>query len=307
MRTSRRDSRNLRVPVASSRLKYRVASVNDLIQYLCEVAPHDTESLSLQIMACRKQVSHQDKLLQTQSPSGAWFTGNKRGPENCFHTALALMALRSTAAKGHVPLAVTRAFGWLDSMAGVENHWLWKWKFRYFDWHVRFDPNKSGWPWVEGTVSWVAPTAMVLLAHRAWQRESPRLATAQKMLLDRACPQGGWNAGNGEVFGVPLEPHPDFTSMALLALNGSFHRNLPTISKAQDYLSNRLIGTGSLYSLAWATLALNAWNHRGGPIFANRLRDRLAFIEFKSIPVYTLSLVSLACEDPTFSFTRGRI
>ena len=85
------------------------------------------------------------------------------------------MALRSTAIKGHVPLDVTRAFGWLDSMAGVENHWLWKWKFRYFDRHVRFDTNKSGWPWVEGTISWVAPTAMVLLAHRAWQRESLRL------------------------------------------------------------------------------------------------------------------------------------
>ena len=43
-----------------------------------------------------------------------------------------------------MPLAVSRAFAWLDSMAGVENHWLWKWKFRYFDRHVRFDTNKTG-------------------------------------------------------------------------------------------------------------------------------------------------------------------
>ena len=217
------------------------------------------------------------------------------------------MALRATATKGHLPLAVTRAFGWLDSMAGVENNWLWKWKFRYFDRHVRFDTNKSGWPWVEGTISWVAPTAMVLLAHRAWQRESPRLATAEKMLLDRACAAGGWNAGNSEVFGVPLEPHPDFTAMALLALRASSHRDMPIIAKSLDYLPDRLIRTGSLYSLAWTTLALNAWNHHGGSIFADRLRDRLAFIEPKSIPVHTLSLVSLACEDPPFSFTGGSI
>ena len=217
------------------------------------------------------------------------------------------MALRSTATEGHVPLAVTRAFAWLDSMAGVENHWLWKWKFRHFDRQVRFDTNKSGWPWVEGTISWVAPTAMVLLAHRAWQRESPRLATAEKMLLDRACPQGGWNAGTSEVFGVPLEPHPDFTAMALLALRGSSNRDLPIIAKSLDYLPHRLIVAGSLYSLAWTTLALSAWSHSGGPIIAQRLKDRLSGTNLTAVPVHTLSLLALACENPPFSFTGGRI
>ena len=29
---------------------------------------------------------------------------------------------------------------------------------------MRFDPNKYGWPWFSGTVSWVVPTAFSVLA-----------------------------------------------------------------------------------------------------------------------------------------------
>ena len=36
--------------------------------------------------------------------------------------------------------------------------------------------------------------------------------------MDRACPGGGWNAGNGVVYGTALAPHPDDTAIALLAL-----------------------------------------------------------------------------------------
>jgi hypothetical protein len=37
--------------------------------------------------------------------------------------------------------------------AGKEGNWLWKWKFRTTDHHVRFDPDKFGWPWFPDTVS----------------------------------------------------------------------------------------------------------------------------------------------------------
>lgn len=255
---------------------------------------------------CPNRVQRSGALLQSQHRSGAWSSGSDSGPENCFHTALALMALKLAASDAGIPLAVVRAFAWLDSMAGVENHWLWKWKFRYFDRQVRFDTSKTGWPWVEGTVSWVAPTAMVLLAHRAWQRDSARLAIAEAMLLDRACPQGGWNAGNSEVFGVPLDPHPDFTAMALLALRGSCRRDLPIIAKSLEYLQGRLVASKSIYSLAWATLALGTWSHCGAPVVAQRLHDRLAFADLTALPVHTLALVALACEAPPFSFIGGR-
>lgn len=190
-------------------------------------------------------------------------------------------------------------------MVGTENHWLWKWKFRLFDRQVRFDPTKTGWPWVEGTVSWVAPTAMALLAHRAWSRDSPRLLMATRMLLDRACPEGGWNAGNSEVFGVALDPHPDFTAMALLALHGVVDRNQPIISKSLDYLSLRLRKSESLYSLAWGVLALDWWSHNGSGDLTGRLRDRLASMDPSLVPVRTLALAVIACEPPSFLKSGG--
>jgi hypothetical protein len=37
---------------------------------------------------------------------------------------------------------------WLLSSAGKEANWLWKSKLCTADHHVRFDPDKFGWPWV---------------------------------------------------------------------------------------------------------------------------------------------------------------
>jgi hypothetical protein len=105
---------------------------------------------------------------------------------------------------------IDQALSWLESVRGIESHWFWRWKFRLVDRAVAFDPLKSGWPWFEGTISWVAPTAIALLALRAFGIQSVRVNGAEEMLLDRACPAGGWNAGNSVVMGVPLDPHPDF-------------------------------------------------------------------------------------------------
>ena len=49
-------------------------------------------------------------------------------------------------------------------------------------------------------------------------RAAERIRLGTEMLLDRACPAGGWNAGNGVVLGSPLKPHIDPTAIALLAL-----------------------------------------------------------------------------------------
>ena len=266
----------------------------------------DTESTSLQIMACRGRVDAKS-ILRSQRRSGAWSAMPDSGPENCFHTALALMALKASTTSREIPPPATRAFAWLDSIAGVEDHWLWKWKFRYFDRQVRFDPRKTGWPWVQGTVSWVAPTTMVILAHRAWSRKAPRLATAVQMILDRACPQGGWNAGNSEVFGVALDPHPDFTAMALIALQGRVEPSEPIIAKSLDYLAVRLKESRSLYSLGWAALALGAWGHREHDGMLIRSSRQLDAIDLAVVPARALAMAILAWDPPPFLRPGGRL
>lgn len=231
-----------------------------------------------------------------QRPDGAW-TGCTGGPPNTFVTALALLALRHT---GSDTSAAQRGLQWLEQAAGYENHWLWKWKFRYFDRQVKFDPAKTGWPWVPGTVSWVAPTALVLLAYSAWNRHSTRTASAVAMLLDRACPSGGWNSGNAMVFGVELDPHPDFTSMALLALCNPALKTSPEVTGGLDYLARRIGSVRSAYTLAWAAMALSAHGHPSASLAARALQSRQS--PWASEPTQALALSALAFEDPSFAF-----
>ena len=103
----------------------------------------------------------QDFLLRTQNPNGSWpvFPGDDQ--EGGWVTSLAVMALRDL-----VPAIPARlqGFHWLLNCAGKESNWFWKWKFRTADRHVRFDPDKYGWPWFPDTVSWVVPTAFAILA-----------------------------------------------------------------------------------------------------------------------------------------------
>ena len=103
----------------------------------------------------------QELLLHTQNPNGSWpaFAGDDT--DGAWVTSLAVMALQDV-----VPAISARSQGvhWLMSCAGKESNWFWKWKFRTADRHVRFDPDKYGWPWFPDTVSWVVPTAFAVLA-----------------------------------------------------------------------------------------------------------------------------------------------
>jgi hypothetical protein len=91
------------------------------------------------------------------------------------------------------------------------------------------------------------------------------------MLYDRICPQGGWNAGNGVVYGVPLAPHPDATALALLALLSETLNDFVTASL--DWLERRADTCFAPWSLAWTILALDAF---GRP--TELLTDRLSCI-----------------------------
>jgi hypothetical protein len=107
------------------------------------------------------------------------------------------------------------------------------------------------------------------------------------MLIDRACPGGGWNAGNGVVYGAAVAPHPDDTAIALLAL-----RDRPQVSLLEtslDYLERTAPTLTAPWSLAWAILALAA--HRR-PITLLR-RALLTFADL--VYVEDTSTLALAC------------
>jgi hypothetical protein len=77
-----------------------------------------------------------------------------------------------------------------------------------------------------------------------------------EMLLDRACPGGGWNAGNGIVYEAALAPHPDDTAITLLALCN--RQQEPVIQASLNYLERIALALTAPWSLAWAILALAA-------------------------------------------------
>lgn len=264
-------------------------------------APRSVEELALRPLALRADQPSWSILLAARLACGAWPNVLGTSIPNAYSTSWALIALASFKDRHAESVAVHSAFDWLDETAGREGHWLWRWKFRWFDRQVKFDSSKFGWPWIDGTVSWVAPTALAVIAHRVWKRSSPRVELAKAMLLDRACSSGGWNAGNSEAFGVTLAAHPDFTAMGLIALRACGVHAHPAVRSAEDYLSSRLAASEATYSLAWALLAL-----RNNPKMVSTLRARLlksVKLDAGAKPTISLALAALALEDPPLDLT----
>ena len=202
----------------------------------------------------------QSFLLHAQNPNGSWpaFAGDDH--DGCWITSLVAIVLRDLIST--IP-ARFKGLHWLLSTAGKEGDWFWKWKFRTADRHVRFDPDKFGWPWVPDTVSWVVPTAFAILALKQLPyscggcvRAPARMDRAVEMLMDRACPGGGWNAGNSIVYGAAVAPHPDDTAIALLALGDRPQE--PVVQTSVAYLERTALALTAPRSLAWAILALAA-------------------------------------------------
>ena len=202
----------------------------------------------------------QDFLLRTQNPNGSWPVVPGDDQEGGWVTSLAVIALRDLvlAIPDRLP-----GFHWLLNCSGKESNWFWKWKFRTADRHVRFDPDKYGWPWFPDTVSWVVPTAFAILALNqlpcscgGLERIPLRVDCGIQMLFDRACPGGGWNAGNGVVYDCPMAPHVDDTAIALLALGDRGQH--PAVQSAVQYLEHVAPTLTAPWSLAWSILALAA-------------------------------------------------
>ena len=235
------------------------------------------ERLDLSEIGRRERVTRAlESFERQQNPNGSWPAFQGDDQNGCWTTSLAVITLIRTSASPERLRAGTR---WLLEAYGREANWFWRWKLRTLDNKVRFDPAKFGWSWVSGTTSWVIPTAFALIAlqqarlrgYKKTARLTERVDIGTSMLLDRMCPGGGWNSGNGVAFGVPLAPHIDATSIALLALTR--HEKEPGVQRSLHWLANRLAGCPSPYSLAWGVLASAAYR-RSNPEASESLHRR---------------------------------
>jgi hypothetical protein len=110
------------------------------------------------------------------------------------------------------------------------------------------------------------------------------------MLRDRACPQGGWNAGNGIVFGSPLTPHIDTTAIALLALTEGKDA---AVVQGLNWLRQACMDCSSAYSLAWSAIAFTVHQDQALRHCVAGLHKVLSRTD-AILNVETLSLVAIA-------------
>lgn len=265
-----------------------------------------TEPTSLALLALHSSSScpavprqELELLLGCQRPNGIWpAVGNGTAGVSFWSSAVAVNTLMIL---GVAPETFAGALDSLVHCRPLEASWLVRLKFRLSDRQVRFDPTKYGWAWVPDTVSWVVPTSMALIALERAKKQrlirgselQKRLRLGVEMLLDRACPEGGWNAGNAVVYGVPLRPHVDATALALAALRA--HHNLPIVRDSLTWILNR-IDCASPYSLAWVILAAAAYKETRSDIAPalDVARDRLAALVDDPQKLQDTSTIALA-------------
>ena len=142
--------------------------------------------------------------------------------------------------------------------------WLTKTKGRPIAQNSRLfehDTTLIGWPWVEGTHSWIEPTALTILALGAVGRaDHPRVREGLRLIENRALETGGWNYGNTRVLVSKLRPFSSSTGFALSALAGRGPSD--NVERAITYLKSELPKVRSPISLAWGVLGLTAWDQR---------------------------------------------
>lgn len=124
------------------------------------------------------------------------------------------------------------------------------------------DNQLQAWSWIAGTFSWVEPTALAVLALKRRRERRPeaaltRIGEAERMLLDRVCPTGGWNYGNSSVLGQDLRAYVPTTALSLLALQD--RAGEPRVEMSLDWLSRHATSERSSMALSLAAICLSVF------------------------------------------------
>lgn len=271
-------------------------------------APGSVEPTAWSILALNSQQSASGESLaagsnwlrNAQTADGAWPTADGKHL-GCWVTAIACLALLKTASPSDPTLQ--KGLQWLCETRPAEGKMMWRLQHTWSRQNiVRQNHSLSGWSWTPGTASWVEPTAFVLLLLKNVPEEfhpsaaPKRLELAERMLYDRVCPGGGWNAGNPLVYGVPGVPRVGPTVWALLAL--SDHRKQSANLESLKWLERCYEGIQGPGSATLANLCLRVYGVSTPPIDP-RLADLYRNNEFlhNTLVMAWASLATVALPD----------
>ena len=240
-----------------------------------------------------------DVLRRSQNPDGGWsyYRGKQSWLEPTFYGALALhgdpaadrawslikswqqpdgswpptagagisgwgaaLCLTLAQLRGEVDGSYLKGLAYLLKTAGTESE-IWRRALAKFG---LIDPGRNltlkGWPWKEGTSSWVEPTAHTLIALKKAYVVVPapevaaRIQSGEALLLDVRCKDRGWNYGSAWTLGEDQRSYPETTALALLGLQGRAE-----VGNSVDVAKSWLQETPSSLARAWITIALRLY------------------------------------------------
>jgi hypothetical protein len=240
-------------------------------------------------------------LRRAQLSNGGWaaVAGQKQG---CWVTALACVVLRRG---GDETGAVPSGLAWLCANWPAEGNLWWRIRAKFSRTSaatVRQDSTLRGWSWTPETASWVEPTAHALLALRAIpamlhpKNAAGRIELGERMLYNRMCPGGGWNAGNPQVYGVGGMPRIGATAWALLALSEDSER--VENQQSLEWLRRQYDSIRGPVSLALAHICLAVYGC-APPRFERDLRQLYSANQFlHSIHAAAWAAMALSAPNP---------
>ena len=179
---------------------------------------------------------------------------------------------------------------------------------------IRQDSSLQAWSWIDGTFSWVEPTAwcVLLLKQRLARGSYPdalkRVRVGEQVLNDRACRGGGWNYGNANVYGKDLLPYVPTTALALLALND--RRNEPVVVRGLEQLERDVLSERSAVALSLALICLRVYRR---PTSVPEQQLTQLILDRHSSPGYGDDLLGLSMalyalsDGPLGAFTLGAV
>ncbi len=239
--------------------------------------------------------------LQHRESAGGWCTDDPQAPVNYAFNGLALLALLTA---DNLPPQAERLcqalIGVKGLAAGPSSE-------------IRQNNSLQAWSWIDGTFSWVEPTACCLLAVKrardagviAGSAMAARITVAEQMLADRACDGGGWNYGNARVFDKNLAPHGPTTALALLALQD--RRDLPAVEAGLAFLSTHAESERSGMALALTSICLRVFDCPSASLASATARQALASLVTGNTVTLAALLVALSDEPEAIAPFRLRV